>query len=162
MDTAGRPDDRRIVTLLTVLVALLGALVLALALGGVTAWREYARMRSVVSGSGGGDGAAGVLADVSRKQKAAAGELASMTRDYTRQIAQLERRIEGLRAQTGGPIDSANRVIELTQLMADEMMLQLKLMASLDGAVEKLIRPLPVQRELLAPKDKREGAPEAR
>jgi hypothetical protein len=144
MDGADRGNDR-IVKLLTALVMLTSVLVLALAAGGALLWREYATLR----GSLEREVAREVAVEVSRRQEAISAELVSVGREATRQIARFERRAAELRIEGGGPVDSAKRAIELTQLMADELLLQLKLMTTLEDALGNTARPLTLQRELL-------------
>jgi len=148
MERAARGDGR-VVKLLTALVALLGLLVVGLAAGGALAWRELRRAERAVglAREGGGPTAQDVLAEASRRQQAIAAEMGAVARDANRQIAEFERRAARLREQGGGgAVDNAKRAIEMTQLMADELLLQLKLMRGLDDALEKATRPTP-QRE---------------
>jgi len=53
-----------------------------------------------------------------------------------------------LRHQGGGPVAAASRAVELTQLMSDELILQLKLKTALHGVVEKVVRPIEPGRAL--------------
>lgn len=139
------------VTLLAALVALVGLLAVGLALAGALAWREYARLRDAVEAAGDGGGAPlrDLAAEATHRQEQASRELATAARDATRQIDEFERRAERLRAQQGGPVASAARAVEMAQLMADEMLLQLKLMNTLQSVLEKTARPLDAQRRLV-------------
>ncbi len=143
--------EQRLVRLLTALVALVAALLVALAVGAVVAWREYARLRSAVALAVGRDGSSAhdLLAGITQRREAMSGALAAAARDARAQIAQFEQRTARLREQGGGPIESAKRGLELSQLMSDEMLLQLKLMTTLDSVLEKAARPLAAERELL-------------
>jgi hypothetical protein len=154
-DPSGR-DDRRVVGLLTALVALVAVLVVGVAAGGIVLWREYGRLRGAIeaAGDGGGTSVRDLAAEATHRQEQASRELAAAARDATRQIAEFERRAERLRQQPSGAVASAARAVEATQLMADQMLLQLKLMTTLDSVLEKTARPLDAQRRLL------EGAPD--
>jgi hypothetical protein len=153
MEPTTAPADRRVVNLLGALVALVALLVVGLAAGGALLWREYARLERAVglARDDGGASLRDVLAEASRRQQAIAAEMGAVSRDSTRQIADFERRAEKLREQgTGGAIDNAKRAVEMTQLMSDELLLQLKLMRALDDAFEKATRPAEVRREARA------------
>jgi hypothetical protein len=145
------PGDDRVVKLLAVLVALVAVLVLGAAAGGVALWREYRSLRAAVQAVAGGEGASlrGVAVEISGRQQRAADELTQVTRDAKREIARFERRADELRGQGGGAIAAASRAVETTQLMTDEMILQLKLMAELHAVIEKTVRPLAPERALL-------------
>ncbi len=148
------PDPRsgaRVTTLLTAVVALLAILVVGLAAGAALAWREVrdARRALTLDGGSGGVSARDTLDEIAQRQQRISSELAAMSRDASRQIAELERRAAVLRSQGGGPVETAKRAVEMTQLMVDEMMLQLKLMSTLDSVLEKTSRPLEAQRALL-------------
>lgn len=146
----GARDDR-VVKLLAALVALAALLVVGAATGGLLLWREYRALRASVREVAAGDGASlrSVAVEISERQQRAAEELDRATRDASRQIRRFEERADALRAKGGGAIAEASRAVEMTQLMTDEMILQLKLMAALHGVLEKTLRPLAPERALL-------------
>jgi hypothetical protein len=143
MDTPYSPEARRMTKLLGLLVGLTAILVVGLAIGGLVAWREYRQLRSAMALALGeqrmspGD----VVNEVSTRQRAASTQLAEMVSDSERQIAQFEKRAASIRDKGGGPIDSAEKALDATQLMADQMILLLKQTTTLQDVLAKGARP---------------------
>lgn len=130
--------------LLGILVGLTAVLVAALAIGSVVAWREYRQLRSAMALALGEQRMSGgdVVKEVSTRQQAASAQLAAMVKDSERQIAQFEKRADSIREKGGGPIDSVEKALDITQLMVDQSLLALKQSATLQDVLAKGARPL--------------------
>lgn len=151
MERSAQDNGRRIVNLLTALVALTGALAVGLAIGLFLLWREYRDLRDAAALAAGEQGmsAREVVEEVSRRQEAFSAQLAAEGKETARQVAEFERRAADIRKQGGGPIDSAQKAVDIAQLMMDQSLLALKQTATLHEALQKSSRPLAAQRELI-------------
>lgn len=151
MERSAQNNGRRIVNLLTALVALTGALAVGLAVVLFLLWRDYRDLRHAVAFAAGEQGmsAREVVEEVSRRQEAFSAQLAAEGKETARQVAEFERRAADIRKQGGGPIDSAQKAVDIAQLMMDQSLLALKQTATLHEVLQKSSRPLAAQRELI-------------
>jgi hypothetical protein len=132
----------RVVKLLTALVALAAVLVAMLGAGGLLAWREYARLRGMSHAALGERSAVELLEERRASRQRAVERLAAMGKDARRQIATFEKRAGDIRAKGGGPIDSAEKALDLAMLMMDQSLFALKQTAALQDALVKGALPL--------------------
>jgi hypothetical protein len=104
MERSAQDNGRRIVNLLTALVALTGALAVGLAIGFLLLWREYRDLRDAAALAAGEQGmsAREVVGEVSRRQEAFSAQLAAEGKETARQVAEFERRAADIRSRAAG------------------------------------------------------------
>jgi hypothetical protein len=156
MAIAGGPTfhERKMVTLLTALVLLVGVLVVGLAAGAAVAARAYARLNASVEkvlGQQGGElegvatQARQVLGELGARQAQTAEGLERVAKTSEARIAKLEARAQTLGGIEKGPMDKMAQMIELQQVMVQEMLVMLKHFAGAHGTMANAMRPLSAQ-----------------
>lgn len=140
---AGR-EQRRIVTLLSILVALVALLVVGLGVAGLWAARKLERVDDALAAVGGVREAA---VELTQRQARTADALSRVARRTDAQVAELYQRAEEAKGKGGGPIKTVEKAVTLSQLLVDLQIALMHYAADTQEALAEAMRPLPAQRE---------------
>ena len=106
--------------------------------------------------------------ELTAHQAAFASAIREQSEKATAEVAVFQRRREALDPVRKGPLEKLDQTIQLTQLMADELLLMNRQVIVIESSIARVARPVKGQRELVgeaepatAPKTQGRGSPSA-